>query len=141
MGDKGLLIPQHFCGPQLQAFVFIKNSRNMDKVLEGARRATAHDGRLRVDALAEEFTLLGTSSALLIVRSMQGQKQKPGFSSEAIVAQGVLSFWLGGTSLSDAGCLRGDGALGELPGMERWADDTTVGKWLRAQDAAALREF
>lgn len=37
------------------ASVFTQKSRIIDKVLEDARRATAHGGQLMVDALAEEF--------------------------------------------------------------------------------------
>jgi hypothetical protein len=60
---------------------------------------------------------------------------------EAIVAQILFSFCSGGVSLSDAGRLGGDKALGELLGMDRWAEETTIGEWLRGQNEAGLREL
>jgi hypothetical protein len=43
--------------------------------------------------------------------------------------------------LSDAGRLGTDKALGRLVGMDRWADESTLGEWLRAQNAASLVEL
>ena len=44
-------------------------------------------------------------------------------------------------SLSDAGRLRTDKALGLLVGMDRWAEESTLSEWLCAQNASALVEI
>lgn len=109
----------------------------MDKVIEEAHDSTAHGGQLVVDAVAKEFGLwekLRRSSVL------DHRKDKSrGFSPDAIVAQLIFSLCSGGVSLSDAGRLGTDRALGELLGMERWADDTTLGEWLRKQEREAIK--
>ena len=121
------------------ASVFTKKSRHIDKVLEDARSATAHGGQLIVDALAKEF---GLWEKLRRCDLLDPRKDKSrGFSPEAMVAQMVFSFCSGGVSLSDAGRLGTDKALGELLGMDRWAEETTIGEWLRGQNEAGLREL
>ena len=57
--------------------------------------------------------------------STPSRDKSRGFSPEAIVAQFVFSFCSGGISLSDAGRLGTDKALGRLVGMDRWADGDT----------------
>lgn len=119
--------------------VFTKKSRHIDKVLEDARSATAHGGQLVVDALAREFGLWEKIRRCALLDPRKDKSR--GFSPEAIVAQIVFSFCSGGVSLSDAGRLGGDKALGELLGMDRWAEETTIGEWLRGQNEAGLREI
>jgi hypothetical protein len=118
---------------------FHKKSSHLDKVLEDARCATAHGGQLIVDALAREFGLWEKIAAAPLLDPRRDKSR--GFSPEAIVAQLVFSFCSGGVSLSDAGRLGSDKALGQLLGMERWAEETTIGEWLRAQSDVGLREF
>ena len=119
--------------------VYTKKTRHIDKVLEDARCATTHGGQLIVDALAREFGLWEKIRACSLLDHRRDKSR--GFSPEAIVAQIVFSFCSGGISLSDAGRLRGDKALGQLLGMDRWAEETTIGEWLRAQNEAGLREL
>ena len=118
---------------------YTKKSRHLDKVLEDARCATAHGGQLLVDALAKDFGLWKKIKACPLLDPRKDKSR--GFSPDVIVAQLVFSFCSGGISLSDAGRLGGDKALGELLGMDRWAEETTIGGWLRAQTDVALREF
>ena len=71
---------------------------------------------------------------------MDPRKDKArGFSPEAITAQILFNFSSGGISLADAGRLSADKALGQLLGMERWADESTLGEWLRAQEQGEPR--
>jgi len=119
------------------ANVFRKKFRHIDKILEDSRSATAHGGQLIIDALAKEF---GLWKRLAACEQIDPRRDKSrGFSPEAIVAQLVLRLCSGGVGLSDAGRLGEDRALGELLGMERWAEETTIGEWLRGQNEAGLR--
>ena len=118
---------------------FQKNRSNVDLVLQDARGATAHGGQLIVDALAKDF---GLWEKIRACACMDPRKDKSrGFSPEAIVAQILFSFCSGGISLADAGRLSDDKALGQLLGMERWADESTLGEWLRAQNKESLKEL
>lgn len=121
------------------ASIFRKKFRHIDKVLEDSRSATAHGGQLIVEALAKDFGLWRKLAACELIDPRKDKSR--GFSPEAIVAQLVFSFCSGGVSLSDAGRLGTDKALGELLGMDRWAEETTIGEWLRGQNEAGLRAF
>ena len=115
---------------------FRKKRSNVDLVLQDAHDSTAHGGQLIVDALAKDF---GLWEKIRACGCMDPRKDKSrGFSPEAIVSQILFSFCSGGISLADAGRLSDDKALGQLLGMERWADESTLGEWLRAQDKESL---
>lgn len=104
---------------------FRKKRSNVGLVLQDALGATAHGGQLIVDALAKDF---GLWEKIRACGCMDPRKDKSrGFSPEAIVAQILFSFCSGGISLADAGRLGGDKALGQLLGMERWADKVHFG--------------
>ena len=121
------------------ARVFRKRSRHIDKILQDSRCATAHGGQLIVDALAEKF---GLWKKIANCPHLEVRKDTSrGFVPGTIVAQLMFSFCSGGVSLSDAGRLREDKALGELLGVDRWAEETTIGEWLRGQSPAGLREL
>ena len=106
---------------------------------DNARGATAHGGQLIVDALAKDF---GLWKKIQACGYMDPRKDKSrGFSPEAIVSQILFSFCSGGISLADAGRLSEDKALGQLLGMERWADESTLGEWLRAQNKESLKQL
>ena len=118
---------------------FRKKRSNIDLVLQDARGATAHGGQLIVDALAKDF---GLWKKIQACGYMDPRKDKSrGFSPEAIVSQILFSFCSGGISLADAGRLSEDKALGQLLGMERWADESTLGEWLRAQNKESLKQL
>ena len=123
----------------VMASVYRKKFRHIDKILQSSECATAHGGQLIIDALAKEFGLWEKIAACGLIDPRRDKSR--GFSPEAMVAQLVFSFCSGGVSLADAGRLGSDKALGQLLGMDRWADDTTIGEWLRAQSEAGLREF
>jgi len=118
---------------------FSKKSSHIDKILQDASCATSHGGQLVVDALAKDFGLWDKIRKAPFIDPRRDKSR--GFSPEAIVAQFVFSFCSGGISLSDAGRLGTDKALGRLVGMDRWADESTLGEWLRAQNAASLVEL
>jgi hypothetical protein len=92
-------------------------------------QASAHAGQLAVLALLNEFGLwrrVREAEAL----DWRLQKSK-GFDPEVLVAQLVWCFTSGGVSLADAGRLNEDEALKALLGVEAFADETTLGEWLR----------
>jgi hypothetical protein len=114
-----------------------KTRSKVDMVLEDARCATAHGGQLIVDALARDF---GLWEKIRAVDLLDPRKDKSrGFSPEVLLSQFIFSFCSGGVSLADAGRLGSDKALGQLLGMERWADESTLGEWLRAQSPSSLK--
>ncbi len=80
-------------------------------------------------ALLNEFNLwgrIGTEKAF----DPRLQRTK-GFDPEVILAQLVVNFTSGGASLADAERLDEDEALKALLGIEKFADQTTLGEWLR----------
>lgn len=119
--------------------VFRKKSSHIDKILQDSNCATSHGGQLIVDAMAKDFGLWEKLAACPLIDPRKDTSR--GFSPEAIIAQIIFSFCSGGTSLSDAGRLSADPTLGALLGMERWAEETTIGNWLRAQNVHSLRCF
>ncbi len=121
------------------ATVFCKKTSHVDKVLQDSKSATAHGGQLIIDALAKEFGLWDKLAACPLLDPRKDKSR--GFSPEAIIAQVIFSLCSGGTSLSDAGRLGTDSTLGKLLGMDRWAEETTIGNWLRAQNQHSLRAF
>jgi hypothetical protein len=118
---------------------YSKKTPRIDKVLEDAKQATSHGGQLAVDAIAKDF---GLWKKIAAVGAMDRRKDKKrGFAPEAVMAQFIFSLCSGGISLADAGRLGGDPALGKLLGMERWADESTLGEWLRGQGQESLGEL
>jgi len=113
-----------------------KTRSHVDMVLEEASCATAHGGQIIVDALARDFGLWQKIRALDLLDPRKDKSR--GFSPEVLLSQFIFSFCSGGVSLADAGRLGGDKALGQLLGMERWADESTLGEWLRAQNQQSL---
>jgi len=118
---------------------FRKKASHTDKILEEAKCATSHGGQLLVDAQAKDFGLWEKLAACQLIDPRKDNSRS--FSPEAIIAQIVFSFCSGGTSLSDVGRLAADPILGKLLCMDRWAEETTIGNWLRAQNLHSLRAF
>jgi len=54
-----------------------------------------------------------------------------GFEPTVCVAAFVFGFCSGAKSLADVGRLEADGALKELPGIERFPDESALGEWWR----------
>jgi len=123
-----------------------KNRSHVDLVLEDARLSTAHGGQLIVDALARDFDLWGKIRRLGLLDPRKDKSR--GFAPDLIIAQLIFSLCSGGISLADAGRLCQDSALARLLKVARWADESTLGEWLRAQTPeglnglwALIREF
>ena len=116
-----------------------KKRSHVDLILQDAKSSTAHGGQLIVDALARDFGLWEKIRAMEVFDPRKDRSR--GFSPEVILAQLIFSFCSGGVSLADAGRLGGDKALGKLLGLDRWADESTIGEWLRAQSPESLNRL
>lgn len=110
-----------------------------DMVLEDAQWTTAHGGQLIIDALARDFDLWGKICRLGPLDPRRDKSR--GFGPDAIVSQLIFSLCSGGICLSDAGRLGMDTALGRLLDVSRWADESTLGEWLRAQTPESTNAF
>jgi hypothetical protein len=62
-----------------------------------------------------------------------------GFSPVGIVAQVLFALTSGGASLADAERMGKDRVLMDLLGLEKGADQTTLGEWLRGQSPESIR--
>ena len=111
--------------------VFSKITSHVDVVLQTAENITAHGGAVIIDALARDFGLWDRIKALPLLDHRTDKSR--GFSPEVLVAQIILSFCTGGINIEDAGRLAGDTALGQLVGLPRMADASTINLWLNRQ--------
>jgi len=94
-----------------------------------SHQASTQAGQLAVVAFLDEFGLWQRVREAVAL-DWRLQKGK-GFDPEVLVAQLIVCFTSGGVSLADAGRLNEDEALKGLLGVERFADETTLGEWLR----------
>jgi hypothetical protein len=126
----------------------IKESPVFDMDVSVAESVDLHGGLVNIDALAREFGLWDKIRAIPQLDPRRDRRH--GFSPEVLVAQIVLSLCTGGAGLSDAEELfRGaHPVVNQLTGIERGADASTLGQWLRAQTPEGvealqrlLREF
>jgi hypothetical protein len=92
-------------------------------------QASAHAGQLSVVALLNQFGLWERVRQEVAL-DPRLQKTK-GFDPEVVVVQLVCCFTSGGVSLADAERLNEDTALKALLGIAAFADQTTLGEWLR----------
>src|SRR5882757_6987602 len=108
-----------------------KRKSNLHLQLTNSNQATAHGGQVLVDALCRRFGLWKRihDEPSLDPRTRTGA----GFSPVANVAQLLFSLTSGGASLADAERLGQDRVLIRLLGLDKGADQTTLGQWLRAQ--------
>jgi hypothetical protein len=110
---------------------FSKRKTKLHLQLTNSNQATAHGGQLLVDALCRRFDLWKRIHAEL---SLDPRKRtSAGFDPVAIVAQLLFTLTSGGASLADAERLGQDHVLLDLLGLDKGADQTTLGEWLRAQ--------
>jgi len=110
---------------------FTKRKSKIHVQLTNSDRASAHGGQVLVDAICRRFDLW---SKLHQESSLDPRKRKgSGFSPVSHVAQLLFALTSGGASLADAERLREDTVLMGLLGLEKGADQTTLGQWLRAQ--------
>ncbi len=111
--------------------VFSKISSYVDIALQTAEDVTAHGGAVIIDALARDFGLWDRIKAVPLLDHRTDKSR--GFSPEVIISQIVFSFCTGGINIEDAGRLAGDTALGQLLGLPRMADASTINLWLNRQ--------
>lgn len=117
--------------------LFTKQKSKLHLQLTNSDQATAHGGQVLIDALCRRFDLWHRlqSEPSLEVRKRLGA----GFSPAALVAQLLFTLTSGGASLADAERLGSDPVLMDLLGLEKGADQTTLGEWLRAQTPESVR--
>jgi hypothetical protein len=118
---------------------FTKRKSRLHLQLTNSDQATAHGGQVLVDSLCRRFDLWRKIDAIpsLDARTRKGA----GFSPVANIAQLLFSFTSGGVSLADAERVGKDTVLMSLLGLEKGADETTLGEWLRAQTKESVREL
>jgi hypothetical protein len=100
---------------------------------------SVHGGLPAVEALCQQF---GLWEKLRAVPGLDCRKRKTqGYSAELIVAQLIYSLTSGGGSLADAERLNDEPLAKVLARVPAFADQTTVGQWLRAQSPASIAGF
>ena len=110
---------------------FTKRKTKLHVQLTNSDQATAHGGQLLIDAFCRRF---GLWQCLHDEPSLDPRKRTgAGFSPVAVVAQLLFTLTSGGASLADAERLGQDVVLMRLLGLEKGADQTTLGEWLRGQ--------
>lgn len=105
-----------------------------------------HAGLPVIEAMARRFGLWKKIDAL---RCLDPRKDRSrGYSPAVIVGQLIYALCSGGGCLSDSEALNDDPLVRELFGVAKFADQSQVGEWLRAQTEegiaalrALLREF
>lgn len=127
-------MPPLWCYELVPAFK--KKSTRFHLEVATAEQLSSHGGQVLVDALARRFSLWDRLAA---IDSLDPRKRKSsGFSPTAIVAQILLGFCSGATSLADMDRLGSDPVLLGLFGLDAGADQSTLGEWLRAQSDASV---
>jgi hypothetical protein len=116
---------------------FAKRDRPIRIEFVANHSASPLGGLPAIEALAQQFGLWKKikESASLDRRKRKGR----GFNPELILAQLIYSFCTGGDSLADAEKLKSDPLAKRLAGAGTFADESTLGEWLRAQDAQSVR--
>lgn len=100
-------------------------------------QATAHGGQVLVDALCRRA---GLWQRIHDEPALEARKRTSvGFSPVAVVAQFLFAFTSGGASLADAERMGKDRVLMDLLGLQKGADQSTLGQWLRAQTPESVR--
>ena len=111
--------------------VFTKRKSKLHIQLTNSDQASAHGGQVLVDALCRRFDLW---TRLHNETSLDPRKRTgAGYSPVANIAQLIFTLTSGGASLADAERVGKDRVLMDLLGLERGADQSTLGEWLRAQ--------
>jgi hypothetical protein len=101
-----------------------------------AESASAHGGQVLVDAFCRRF---GLWRQLAQAKGLDPRKRKgAGFAPEAICAQLLFTLSSGGAGLADAERTGKDRVLMGLVGLEKGADESTLGEWLRAQSPESV---
>jgi len=114
-----------------------KRKTKLHVQITNSDQATAHGGQVLVDALCRRAGLWQRihNEPALEVR----KRTSAGFSPVAVVAQFLFAFTSGGASLADAERMGKDRVLMDLVGLQKGADQSTLGEWLRAQTPESIR--
>jgi hypothetical protein len=104
-----------------------------------SKRQSVLGGLPAIEAMAQEFDLWSKLRRLALIDPRK--RKGSGFGPDAIVAQFIYCFAAGGTSLADAERLEEDSLVRRLARMDGFADETTLGQWLRAQTPESVRTF
>lgn len=101
-----------------------------------ARKQSTLGGLPALEALAQQFDLWKK------LRTLPGldprTRTSHGYSPELLVAQLLYSFCSGGASLADAERLNDEPLVRQLARVERFADQTQLGEWLRKQSDTSI---
>ena len=101
------------------------------------KSASPLGGLPAIEALAQQFGLWKKIKGAtgLDPRTRKGR----GYGPELIISQLIYSFCTGGDSLADAEKLKTDPLAKRLAGVPTFADESTLGEWLRAQSPESVR--
>jgi hypothetical protein len=115
---------------------FTKRKSKVHLQITNSDQATAHGGQVLVDSICRRFDLWHHihEEPLLDPR----KRKASGFSPVSHIAQLIFTLTSGGASLADAERLGEDSVLMRLLGLDKGADQTTLGEWLRAQTAQSV---
>jgi len=101
------------------------------------KSASPLGGLPAIEALAQQFGLWQK------VKGMAGLdrrvRKSRGYGPEVMLSQLIYAFVSGGDSLADCEKLNDDPLAKRLAGVTRFADETTVGEWLRGQNPESLK--
>jgi hypothetical protein len=99
-------------------------------------KTTAHGGQVLVDAICRRF---GLWESLATVPGLDPRKRKSsGHDPEAYAAQVIIGLTSGAVTLKDMERLGEDPVLMEAIGLDKTADASTLGEWLRTQTPASV---
>lgn len=115
--------------------LFAKLKSKLHLQLTHSEHASSHGGQVLLDALARRFDLWKKIQDIACLDPRT--RQSSGFTPAANIAQIIFTLTSGGSSLADAERLSKDKVLMDLLGLQKGADQTTLGEWLRAFRAGA----
>lgn len=93
-------------------------------------------GLVAVEAIAQQFGLWKKLAALRVIDPRRDRSR--GYGAEVIAGQIIAALCSGGTDLVDSERLNADPLAKELFGVAKFADESQVGEWLRAQTAEGV---
>lgn len=93
-------------------------------------------GLIAVEAIAQEFGLWRKLAALTALDPRRDRTR--GFGPEVVAGQLIAALCSGGTALVDSERLNDDPLAKQLFGVAKFADESQVGEWLRAQTPASV---
>jgi hypothetical protein len=116
-----------------------KGSPNIHFQFVASKRQSVLGGLPALEALAQQFDLWRKLRRLSLIDPRK--RKGSGFGPDAVVAQFLYCFAAGGASLADAERIEEDSLARRLARMDSFADESTLGEWLRAQSPESIRAF